>query len=170
MASNSRIRYRAPHPYLLGHNGDLPYTWTPRAKSSTQIEESDTQLSNESAIDENDSLVSKAELASIRRIITRGERNIQVVTKSSLLNLVESLNDDIDEEDPDNLDEEQSYADGEQSDADNEDSDEDSDDENYETPIGKQSLAFLREMMNAIRAKEFKLTRNMYFNIILSLV
>jgi len=79
--------------------------------------------------------------------------------------LVEDLNDKTDDEDEDG-DEESTDIDGADRSGEDEDDDETDDEGNGERPLGKPALAFLREMMNVIRAKEFKLTRNMYFNIL----
>jgi len=119
--------------------------------------------------DLNDSLVSKPELTSIRRFITRAERGIQVVTKSVLWKLVEDLNDNTDDDDEDG-DEESTDTDGTDRSGEDEDDDETDDEGKGERPLGKPALAFLREMMNVIRAKEFRLTRNMYFNILNGLI
>jgi len=74
-------------------------------------------------------------------------------------------------EDLNKNDDENENADDEDSDADEANSSDDEDDEEEdESPLGKSALTFLREMMNAIRAKKFKLTRNLYFKIIESLI
>ena len=129
--------------------------------------------------DQEDRFLTKSEITAIRRCITRAEKGVNPIYKITLVELVckeEIARESMQEEEStdstvwttDSVEEPAAENSSETDETSAESSDESSDES--EEPIGKHALSFLREMMKAVVSNQFELKRNMFIDIVDSLV